>query len=536
MPRTTKLTWQLGKNGRAGRWRKKYKGKIYYFPGGRGKSDREAYLAAVEAWEAKKLEVDRSAPRPHQPEYEAVIETWEQVLTWCRKHGEGEVADEALAALESLRHRFEFHRLRPLATSDRFAGRFETPRIAAVDNVLDSPPNESELNALAAVVPQGELALDRPSNERRAQELNGSPLRLAATVWQDRLDVQRRDAAPKDVTIAHYVEVYVSQKLNEAQAGDLSVGRTYKLKLHLQDFCDWTGGSTDVNDITGTMLIEYKQRLLEQVAKGAWSRATAKDRLGTVRAFVRWLWRTEAIKSLPRVLDPKAKELTIKKTRRRPVKFANEELATLFREASTRTKLYMLLMLNCGMTQKDIADLDAAEVDWEAGRIIRKRSKTESHDNVPEVNYLLWPETRVLLARESSGNGAGRVLVNRDGGSLWIERYEAGKYQKTDNIKNAFDRLRKKTGIDKSLISLKKTSSSRLRSSEKYNSVRGLFLGHADGNITDEHYADVPESLLDRAIEWLRLDLGIDRLDLIPAEVQPVSKSGRRQAAGSRKR
>ena len=36
MPRNFKLTWQPGRDGRTGRWRKKYKGMRYYFPGGAG--------------------------------------------------------------------------------------------------------------------------------------------------------------------------------------------------------------------------------------------------------------------------------------------------------------------------------------------------------------------------------------------------------------------------------------------------------------------------------------------------------------------
>ena len=66
MPRSVKLTWQdsAEASGRTGRWRKKYKGKTYYFPGGRGKSDREAYDVAVAAWEAKKLKIDHE---PHVP-------------------------------------------------------------------------------------------------------------------------------------------------------------------------------------------------------------------------------------------------------------------------------------------------------------------------------------------------------------------------------------------------------------------------------------------------------------------------------------
>ena len=43
MPRKFRLTWQSGSDSRGGRWRKKYNGKVYYFAGGNGKYDREAY-------------------------------------------------------------------------------------------------------------------------------------------------------------------------------------------------------------------------------------------------------------------------------------------------------------------------------------------------------------------------------------------------------------------------------------------------------------------------------------------------------------
>lgn len=82
MPRSFKLTWQPGVEGRSGRWRRKYRGKVYYFDGGHGKSDREAYYRAVEKWEAKKTEVDAAAPRQYQLDYEAEITVWGQVYAW----------------------------------------------------------------------------------------------------------------------------------------------------------------------------------------------------------------------------------------------------------------------------------------------------------------------------------------------------------------------------------------------------------------------------------------------------------------------
>ena len=42
-------------------------------------------------------------------------------------------------------------------------------------------------------------------------------------------------------------------------------------------------------------------------------------------------------------------------------------------------------MANTGMTQTDVSDLHPSEVDWERGRVTRKRSKTEDRASVPTV-------------------------------------------------------------------------------------------------------------------------------------------------------
>jgi len=161
------------------------------------------------------------------------------------------------------------------------------------------------------------------------------------------------------------------------------------------------------------------------------------------------------------------------------------------------------------MTQKDISDLVGEEVDWEHGRINRKRSKTRKSQHVPTVSYLLWPETRELLIELRSNVRTGRVLLNRRGEPLLTETVDGeGKYRKSDNIRNAFDRLRKKVNASdltgKPFKSLKKTSASLLRKNSKFQSIRGLFLGHAPREISDRYYAAAPQQLLDEAIHWLR--------------------------------
>lgn len=513
MPRKFALTWQPGTNGRPGRWRKKFQGKVHYFAGGSGKYDQAAYQAAFREWESIKVKLEANAPRKYQAEYEAVIAKWEQVLAWSARHGDRENAAIAQDKLEDLRRRLNDPVLKRLEHGDRFADRFHIPTIELPDNI-------AELGAAAAakmcngVVPLPRLGdFSKPQIEESRLERDlawfGDPHLVEREVWADRLQsLERRAAAPEDSLGAH-VDLYLKHLEQRADNGDLSVGHVYSRRLQLSQFRDWIGKDTAVREIDGPTLLKYHTHLMDKVKTKEWTRTTARHYLVAVKAFVRWLWQSEAIPALPRMLDSQSKLLTISDPLPTVVVFTPEEVRTLLAAASDRTKLYVLLMLNCGMTQKDIADLKPSEIDWQAGRIIRKRSKTRDCDTVPEVNYLLWPETLRLLQQERS-DSTERVLLNSSGEPIWQENLgAAAKYQKNDNVKNAFDRLRKKVGVAKPLKSLKKTSATLLRGNEKFQGLQGVFLGHAPQSMSDRHYTQVPQGLLDQALTWLAAQYGI---------------------------
>jgi integrase len=56
--------------------------------------------------------------------------------------------------------------------------------------------------------------------------------------------------------------------------------------------------------------------------------------------------------------------------------FTADEVRRLLERSPERLRLFVLLMINCGMYQSDISDLGESEVDWDAGTIERPRSKT----------------------------------------------------------------------------------------------------------------------------------------------------------------
>jgi integrase len=501
MPRSYRLTWQPGSKGRTGRWRKKYKGKVYYFDGGRGKSDRAAYEVALTEWEAIKVKIDADAPRPHQLDYERTIAEWEQVLAWSNRHDERDMAAVAFEKLERLRHLLEAPVLKPLKRSDRFESLFDAPLPVLPDDLM-----QTAAAALAgeSVVLAHSLEVDRNSLTRFAEELDGSSLRINREMWRDRLETQQRRATIGDDSVRAQADEYLREKQLQVDAGELTVGRLYAIDLHLKHFRDWLGGDTAVTDIDGKMLMKYRSHLLEKMEAKDWTRTTVRHYLVTIKGFIRWLWRMEMIPALPRILDGKTDFLRVGAATPEIVVYTVEELHALLQAASDRTKLYILLMLNCGMTQKDESDLEVSQVDWEEGRIIRKRSKTSSHEKVPTVNYLLWPDTFRLLVQERNQASSGRVLVNANGSPLCTQTMEPdSKFKRTDNVKNAFDRLKNKVDIKKPLKSLKKTSATLLRGNERFQGLEGLFLGHAPQTMSDKHYTQVPGKLLDQAIAWL---------------------------------
>lgn len=503
MPRKIELTWQVGSGDRKGRWRKKYKGKSYYFAFGSSKSDVEGYRQALAAWKEKKSEIDDEEARrerPHQAEYEAAIQEWTLVLAWSRENSDQQYAGLALAKLELLKKRLVSSAPPPLGHDDRIWGQFTYPR-----EILDSIGSAVALlrptdpSAPGVIVPTG----------RMIESMDGTPSRIRTEVWKDRLAVQRQKNQETQETVGANIDTFLATERARVTAGEVSAGRFDPLRTHLHHFRDWLGAGLPLKSITSKVLLDYHAELLQGLVEKKWSADYTKDRMNAVKQLVRWLWRIEAINELPRVLLDK-KSLKVSRKIGTPQVFTVDEAKKLLASATPRTKLYLLLMANTGMTQKDISDLRQTEVDWKEGRITRKRSKTAKYDGVPVVTYKLWGETFRLLKEERSSDPEV-VLTNAGGGRLKVEKLDGnGKLLKIDNVSSAFNRLKRATKISKPLKAFRKTSATLLRGERLFTGVENLFLGHSPRTMSDRHYAQVPQALLDEAIAWLGKQFGTE--------------------------
>jgi integrase len=357
---------------------------------------------------------------------------------------------------------------------------------------------------------------DCDDNELRIQWRGMSE--SARSAWLQRFK-DAETSTPETTTVRQAVDAYLTSQAARVKVGAISAGYYALQSRCLDHFARHVGPQTAIANITGRTLDSYHTALLQAMADG-WTADYTAAYVRSMRSFIRWAAECDYLETLPKNIG--SKRLTIETKPKKVKTFTNDELRLLLTHAPDRTRLFLLLMLNTGATQKDVSDLIPDEIDWKEGRIIRKRSKTADAEGVPEVSYPLWPETFALL--KQYGNQSGdRVLCNRNGTPLWVEKLNGKKgVSKTDSIRLAYGRLvrrLKAQGIlttTKTLKIFRKTSPSRLENSRQYPVCARHFLGHAPRGVSDRSYLELTQDTFDAGVQWLRNEYGI-------ANIKPVA-------------
>jgi hypothetical protein len=444
------MTWE----GTKLRWRKMYKGKVYVIACsalGVEPTKVGSYKAANEWWVAKRAEIDGRMPAFIHP-HAAVIDTLAAMRAWAQGHGEAETASAIKRDMEMLEE-------------DR----------------------------------EGDL------HSSIARSLLGGE--VARAVWRDRLN--RSEVAPthKDRTIACQVARWVELQRARAGAGEIVPAEAENRRHAIAYFESWIGKDLTIDAINEARWTGYYSHLLGLLGEGKRSRSYCEKLLRYARQFIDFL-DMEGLLTVPKNLN----RLRIKQRRRAVKIMPVEDVRRLISTATGQLRLHLLLMANCGFTQKDISDLHPSEL--QAGYLVRKRSKTRDEDNdVPEVRYKLWPETAALLERHRSGDPE-HLLVTKSG-QAWVRKeFKGGEFIETDSIRTLYSRHARRVGIKISLKYIRKTSSTLIDNAKiefdgmelrRFDErISTLFLGHSPRSIKDRHYSRPAEDVLDEAIEWLR--------------------------------
>lgn len=305
--------------------------------------------------------------------------------------------------------------------------------------------------------------------------------------------------ADADRTLKHHAERFLDYVRGEVKPLSYREIRDFIRSLYDAPEGAKTGGKHADHGVRGEMGVdELTEAAVERFyfwLRGSdYSSGTKKKRWGFFKRLVRYCWAARLIE-LPRNLD--LYEFTVTATKVKT--YTVQEVRAVLKKLKPRLRLYALLGLNCGMTSADMGQLRKDQVDLDRARLVRKRVKTADHDNVPEVDYPLWPET-VALLREHRSTDAVLFLTSEDDTPLWESRLEDdGETPTKDLIYQQFKRA--KAGI--TVKAFRSISATMIESHELYGRYKSHFLGHSPKSLADKNYAAPSGELFDRIMSWL---------------------------------
>lgn len=203
------------------------------------------------------------------------------------------------------------------------------------------------------------------------------------------------------------------------------------------------------------------------------------------KAFLRMLAWADAEEVGGFVL-PKVKGLFLfSNGRGKNLAFDETKMQSLFRVATDRCRLYLLLGLNTGFTQVDIANLKRSEILETDGDtfIVRRRDKT-SHQNDFATKHYLWPETATLLRQQlAPPNEANLALLNVNGKPL----LRGG----IDNIKDSVIEVRDTAGFPEfTFKQLRKFGASAIHRLTTNQDVARQYAGHRIAGVLGRYVRD----------------------------------------------
>lgn len=487
------LTWFGARN----RWKKFRDGHTKYFTHPNSAAGYEAAVAEYHAWLHEMKD-----SRTLAAEYQHHIGQLRMCLEWYVRFGVPEEEDQLQPEVEKLKDRFE-------ATLES-------------KNELQCP---SRLLPDGAELAERELILSICNLDGLASEKFGSIGWSPNGVWTERLrqlselDTHHRK---QPQTVQHQVQRFLAFKEKQVNAGIIKARTWGTLSERLQFFVDWIKPGTHVSTIDGTTITNYYEWVLSHPS---WGHQRAKGIFNTGRQWIRWAFRQDDVEleQLPRNIDSREfvflthiDETGVTKETRTDKLWTPRDFALVSSQVPVDFRLFLLLMLNCGFTNEDVAALLKSEIRLSEGRIVRQRGKTRRHAHPPVVSYKLWSTTIKLLEQQWSDHPT-LALTNQRGNPLAVSKlvHENGETKEVvwTSIGRRFGQMKnaKAQLPNKQLMFLRKSGSTKIRSKREFMSLDSLYLGHSWATVADKHYNAFdgqPYDPLDEALRWLGEEFG----------------------------
>jgi hypothetical protein len=302
----------------------------------------------------------------------------------------------------------------------------------------------------------------------------GDPMNL---VWRDRL--ARSKPTPTNRTVGFWIAKFLELRDVDVKAGELSRDGHDQCRWAMDAFKEWLTPSLPIDKLDSDRWVSWYKHV-QSLGNKAW---TKKKLFSYPKSFVSWLIEQELVPAF-QSLHAKRYKFSIERVEKEPLTV--ERIKEIFGKAQGVMRLHLLLMLNAGLTQKDISDLVPAE--YVNGRIERVRSKTRKK-GTRKVSWKLWDCTRQLLDEHKAASGDRLLLTSK--GTTWVGE------GRRDGINSLYRHL----GFPEPLKQFRATAGNMIRK-KLGKEVADHFLGHKQG-VVDSAYFAREQKELDNAVEWL---------------------------------
>jgi integrase len=370
-----------------------------------------------------------------------------------------------------------------------------------------------------------------------ARRLEGVLVPVEGGGWKEALEDYKKVAddlhagrtprvrADGGLTVAVLCNHFLTAKLRKVEAGEMTTATFADYRLVTDSIVSQFGAGRLVDDLAADDFAALRAAMVKR-----WGPVRLANSITRVKSVFKYGFDSglmeRPVRFGPEFVKPSQAAMRKHKAKRTPRLLEAAELRGLIagkvveREGGAKVlarpdaalKAMILLGLNCGFGNTDVAELTTAAVNLEAGWIDFPRPKTGVARRCP-----LWPETvealRGALAvrpKPAQPRDVGRVFLSEDG-TMLVRR--SAKGHKTDLVGKHFTRLLEKQGLRREGLGfyLLRHCFRTAADGAKDQPAADLIMGHTDPSMA-AHYRERIEDERLRAVanhvrNWLWPDL-----------------------------
>jgi len=188
-------------------------------------------------------------------------------------------------------------------------------------------------------------------------------------------------------TMKRLCNAFIHAKSEAVTGGDLAVATLQDYYGSCKAMCEFFGRDRRVDDLDFTDFAEYRKELSRTL-----SAVSLANEINRCRVVFRWGYRNGLLREEVRTGDafkrPPAKRIRMESRQAGQKLFTRDEIHRILAECNPPMKAMVLLGLNCGYGNTDVAYLRRSMIDWKNKTITYPRPKTQE-----ERSAILWPET-----------------------------------------------------------------------------------------------------------------------------------------------